>query len=293
MSTLTAIEKMKFETILKSPNGPGYILDFSDRTFDDFILSNSKKDISEEKYRRNGTSKANRLRAFWSIEPDDVVGRLLSELLEYWKAQKLIKKEVIDYHEQALYDECQGIAGRLSGRATINHAITENEFIQKEFKDTSLEKLHLSAGIAGVLEQRLVEIRKCLGAKASLAVIFLCGSTLEGILLGVASVNPKDFNSAKASPKDRAGKVLSLQDWKLMSFIDVACELQLLEEDVRKFSHALRDFRNYIHPYEQMTSGFNPDHHTAEICWKVLQAAIAQLSKSLANSGSASHFTSF
>jgi len=59
--------------------------------------------------------------------------------------------------------------------------------------------------------------------------------------------------------------------------IDVAFELKIIKEDVKKFSHALRDFRNYIHPYQQVSSGFNPDHHTANICFQVLKAAIYQL----------------
>jgi len=177
MSTLTGLEKMKLEKILQSPSGPGYILDFSDRTFRDFVLSNSKKDIDEEKYRRGGTSKANRLRTFWSIEPDNVVGGLLSELLEYWKTQKLIRKEVIDHHEQVLYDECRGVVGRLLGKAPAGHDMTEDEFIRKEFESVSLDKLNLNTSVVGVLEQRLTEIRKCLGAKAPLATIFLCGST--------------------------------------------------------------------------------------------------------------------
>ena len=67
-------------------------------------------------------------------------------------------------------------------------------------------------------------------------------------------------------------------DWKLAELIDVACELGYLRLDVKKFSHTLRDFRNYIHPYEQMSSGFSPDKHTAEICLQVLRAAIASLS---------------
>jgi len=104
---------------------------------------------------------------------------------------------------------------------------------------------------------------------------------LEGVLLGVASTKPKDFNTAQASPKNKDGKVLPFHDWKLANFIDVSCELHFLDEDVKKFSHALRDFRNYIHPYEQMVSGFDPSPHTAEICWKVLQAAISQLSKNV------------
>jgi uncharacterized protein with HEPN domain len=68
-------------------------------------------------------------------------------------------------------------------------------------------------------------------------------------------------------------------DWTLNDFINIARDLNLVGEDVKKFSHALRDFRNYIHPYQQMSSGFNPDGHTAKICWQVLQAAITQLSK--------------
>ncbi len=47
---------------------------------------------------------------------------------------------------------------------------------------------------------------------------------------------------------------------------------------VKKFSHSLRDFRNYIHPYEQVSSRFNPDEHTARISWQVLKAALFQLS---------------
>ncbi|MCY4317652.1 MAG: hypothetical protein OXE76_00405, partial [Alphaproteobacteria bacterium] len=52
---------------------------------------------------------------------------------------------------------------------------------------------------------------------------------------------------------------------------------QALKLDVKKFSHGLRDFRNYIHPYEQMVSGFTPDEHTAKVCFQVLRAALESL----------------
>jgi hypothetical protein len=90
---------------------------------------------------------------------------------------------------------------------------------------------------------------------------------------------PKEFNQSSASPKDVSGKVKQFQNWTLSDFINAASDLGLIGEDVKKFSHALRDFRNYIHPYEQMASGFNPDEYTARICWQVLQAAITQLSR--------------
>lgn len=110
--------------------------------------------------------------------------------------------------------------------------------------------------------------------------MILCGSILEGILLGIALKNMKEFNQSPSSPKDKdSGKVLPFQDWTLSSFIDVAYSIGMLGLDVRKFSHSLRDFRNYIHPYLQVSSGFSPDIDTAKISWQVLQAAISDLTK--------------
>ncbi|MBI5375815.1 MAG: hypothetical protein HZA77_10290 [Candidatus Schekmanbacteria bacterium] len=155
----------------------------------------------------------------------------------------------------------------------------EDEFLKREFSEISLEKIGLDGVITETLKYRFEEMKKCLSVTAPLSVIFLAGSTLEGILLGIALKHPKEFNQSKMSPKDKEGKVKQFPDWSLNNFIDVAYDVGLLLEDVRKFSHSLRYFRNYIHPYEQVSSGFNPDKHTAAICWQVLKAAIYQLTK--------------
>jgi len=156
--------------------------------------------------------------------------------------------------------------------------IKEDEFLKREFSEISLEKIGLDVVVTDTLKYRFAEIKKCLSVDAPLSVIFLAGSALEGILLGIASKYPKEFNQSKSSPKDKEGKVKQFPNWTLSNYIDVAYDVGLLMEDVKKFSHSLRDFRNYIHPYEQMSSGFNPDSHTAKICWQVLKAAIYQLS---------------
>lgn len=157
--------------------------------------------------------------------------------------------------------------------------IKEDDFLNKEFSEISLEKIGLDGIITETLKSRFEEIKKCLSANAPLSVIFLGGSTLEGILLGIALKHPQEFNKSEASPKDKNGKVKQFPDWSLSNYIDVAYDLGFLLEDVKKFSHSLRDFRNYIHPYAQVSSGFSPDKHTAAICWQVLKAAIYQLSK--------------
>jgi len=280
MSSINNIEKLKLEKVLEM--GGGYVLDFSDKTFQEFILSTVGVNIREDKYNYQSGSKANRLRAFIQQESDVKVGKLLSGLLDYWEAQKHINETPIKQNEQYLFNECKKTVNRLFGKGAepqSNKSVSEEEFISREFEGLSLDKLGLDNVIIDVLNQRIDEIKKCLKSKSSLAVIFLSGSTLEGILLGVASKNPKEFNESKVSPKGKDGKVFPYHEWSLANFIDASYSLGLLHEDVKKFSHVLRDFRNYIHPYEQMSSKFNPSEYTAKICWQVLQAAIFQLSK--------------
>ncbi len=157
--------------------------------------------------------------------------------------------------------------------------IEEDDFLQREFQEVSLESVGLDGIVTEILKFRIDEIKSCLSVNAPLSVIFLVGSTLEGLLLGTALKYPREFNQSKSSPKYDDGKVKKFPEWTLSNLIDVACAVGLLGEDVKKFSHALKDFRNYIHPYEQMSSGFDPDKHTAKICWQVLKAAIFQLAK--------------
>lgn len=159
----------------------------------------------------------------------------------------------------------------------IQPEIKEDEFLNKEFKEVSLEKLGLDNTLTNTLKLRFEEIKTCLSANAPLSVIFLTGSTLEGILLGVALNYPKEFNQSKSAPKNKEGKTKQFQDWTLNNLIDTAFETGFLKEDVKKFSHILRGFRNYIHPFEQVSSRFNPDEHTAKICWQVLKTAIYQI----------------
>jgi len=252
----------------------GFVLDFSNRTFSEFFREAAGVDIYASKYAVNGDSKAKRLRAFIASEPDPIVGRTLSELLEYWR----YKTPQPNTKQAALHERARQVVGRLLGKAArpVDSGL---DFLKKDFGPVSLQKIPSAGPLAPILEARLAEAMRCLQAGAPLAVIFHCGSILEGLLLGVASANPQQFNQAPNSPKDKAGNVKQFHEWSLAQFIDVACEIDHLNLDVKKFSHVLRDFRNYIHPYEQLSSRFSPDKYTAEICLQVLKAAIAALSR--------------
>ncbi len=276
MSSLTTNEKQVLEKLFQMGNG--YVLNFTDRRFAEFFTDDVNVDIYDQKYNYASGSKANRMRGFWQVAADPLVGRSIEKLVGYIDTQMLL--ENLKRHEfpEDLIRRARNIAARMVGTPTTSSIATESEFLMKEFSTLSIDKLGLDPVIGEILDERITEIRQCLAVKAPLAAIFLCGSTLEGILLGIACKKPREFNESALSPKDKAGRPKQFQEWNLNDFINVARDLNLVGEDVKKFSHGLRDFRNYIHPYQQMTSSFNPDEHTAKICWQVLRAAIAQLS---------------
>lgn len=153
---------------------------------------------------------------------------------------------------------------------------SEDAFLRQSFS-VEITQLGLDSGINDIITMRLKEAESCVKNNASLSAVIMIGSILEGILLGIASSYPKLFNQAQSAPKNEAGNVRRFAEWGLNNYIDVAYEIGFLKKDVKKFSHVVRDFRNYIHPYSQMASHFSPDKQTALICLQVLKAAIFQI----------------
>ena len=136
----------------------------------------------------------------------------------------------------------------------------------------------------GALAEGLVfrwkEAQRCVQAEAYLSAVVMMGSVLEGVLLHKFEKNLEIGNRARNSPQDKkTGKPKPVKDWGLSAMIDVAHEVGWLEGDVKRFSHALRESRNLIHPYVQRQLGDVPTQHTCSICWEVVRAAITELSR--------------
>lgn len=129
MSDLTSIEKLKLEKLLAMESG--YVLDFSNFTFQEFIQENINIDIYDEKYNYRSGSKANRLRGFWAEEPNHVVGAILEKLLEYWRTKRLIARKAITPEDEMLFNECQKVIERLKGGSVKEKS--EEHKKQKEF----------------------------------------------------------------------------------------------------------------------------------------------------------------
>jgi hypothetical protein len=111
MSSLRAVEKRKLEGLFGMSSG--YVADFTDRTFGEFFQDEANVDIHSARYAERA-SKANKLRAFWRVEQDALVGRTLLALIEYYEASL---REI----DESQYDEiqsCRAIAQRLISTGT-------------------------------------------------------------------------------------------------------------------------------------------------------------------------------
>lgn len=107
MSSLKMRDKRVLEEFLEMDSG--YVLNFSDRTFGDFVHEAVDIEIHSEEYTTHGSSKAKKLRAFWEIESDYIVGRLVNALID--EAEDTMDERT--ENGKNLASRCREIASRL------------------------------------------------------------------------------------------------------------------------------------------------------------------------------------
>lgn len=279
-----SIEKLRIiingDDTVDYKSGPNLVSFFNKLGFDDCYRSGfpSRWIFTEQKLNEiNGTNKLEScIKSIFAV--NNYIGRidyldsLISEFNQYLAFDKL---KVVRDNEKILIEKLDRII--ISSNKEQSN-ISEKEFLQLVF-DKSIDDIGLDYNITEILKIRMVEAERNIKVGCSLSAIILIGSIAEGVLLGVATKYPKIFNMANSAPTNRNdGSVKPFNAWTLNNFIEVAYELDIIHEDIKKFSHVLREFRNYIHPYQQLCSKFNPDIDTAAICLQVLKALVTQVS---------------
>ena len=198
-----------------------------------------------------------------------------------YRGDASVTQEVIDHLNQVL--QVEGLEVELLGVDPVireRRAATVTPKPEEVPTEASpdFHKLVQGDPLADVLSFRWQEAQKCSQAGAYLSAVVMMGSILEGALLHKVESNLEAGNRAKCSPKDKkTGKPKPIHEWGLSALIDVAHEVGWLHGDVKRFSHALRDSRNLVHPYVQRLSSDMPDGDTCSICWQVVRAAVSDL----------------
>jgi hypothetical protein len=106
------------------------------------------------------------------------------------------------------------------------------------------------------------------------------GGLLEALLLARVNAEPNKAAvfTAKGAPKEKAtGKALPLKEWMLRAYLDVAHELGWISQSAKDVGEVLRDYRNYIHPYKELSHGVVLTTDDAAVLWDVAQSIAKQL----------------
>jgi len=130
-----------------------------------------------------------------------------------------------------------------------------------------------------ILHSRWAECVSCLSAKAPLAATVMMGGLLEALLL--ARVNREADQAsvfqAKAAPRDKQGKTRLLTEWTLKNYIQVAHDLGWITVSAKDVGEVLRDYRNYIHPFKQLSHGVDLKMADSNLLWEVSKAITRQV----------------
>lgn len=135
MADFSFIEKNRFEKLFGM--GTGYVLNFSDRTFQEFVGDIMGVDIYDEKYNYKSGSKANRLRGYWAEESNYNIGKLLEKMLELWLSLTQTGELEAKDGDTANYEECLKIVAKLKADSPI----TDLAAIQPNSEDATFAKL--------------------------------------------------------------------------------------------------------------------------------------------------------
>lgn len=135
------------------------------------------------------------------------------------------------------------------------------------------------APMQSILVARWGECVNCLGAEAPLAATVMMGGLLEALLL--ARINRETdksplFKSAMA-PKDKSGQPRPLSEWTLKNYIEVVHDQGWISVSARDVGEVLRDYRNYIHPFKQLSHGVQLKTADAALFWEITKSVSRQL----------------
>lgn len=148
---LSPVEISVFEKLFEMEGG--IVLDFTNKTFDQFIFKSINIDVRNDNYiqnveeNMNSSSKANILRYIWNNEPETRTINLLKDLIEYYEFiyDGEIDKKLLNKAKQILskYNNTQSFIDNTHPEKQIVDLIDDiNDSIEKGIPQFTLDRLH-------------------------------------------------------------------------------------------------------------------------------------------------------
>ena len=125
-----------------------------------------------------------------------------------------------------------------------------------------------------IIERDYSEIQRNYIAECWKSTIILCGGAIEAILTDLLLSNETAAKAVKSAPSEP-----DITRWDLSALISVAVELSLVSAGVDKLSHSLREYRNLVHPGNELRNKLRFDAEEAKIAVEVLNIVHRDLAK--------------
>ncbi|MGQ0644883.1 MAG: hypothetical protein ACT4O3_05280 [Elusimicrobiota bacterium] len=127
--------------------------------------------------------------------------------------------------------------------------------------------------LRNIIERDYSELQRAFISKCHKASIILAGGAIETILTDLLS-----SNEAKARLSPKAPKKPDIVSWDLKDLIEVAIDLKLIHEGINKLSHSIREYRNLVHPGNEIKNKLSFNEEEAKIAIEVLHMLHRHLS---------------
>ncbi len=116
-----------------------------------------------------------------------------------------------------------------------------------------------------LIERDYLEIQRAFAAECWKSVIILSGGAIEAILTDVLLQH-----EAAAQAAASASKKSAITNWDLADLINVAVELKKIPSGVSKLAHPVREYRNLVHPGNELRNELKFGAEEAKIAFEVL-----------------------
>lgn len=169
------------------------------------------------------------------------------------------------YRAQGLRSHLAIAVGKLEAeiQPPESNPVEEREFLY--VKNAKLRK---------ILKRDYQELQRASIASCWKSVLILAAVAIETILVDLLLQHESAAKTASKAPKKP-----NIIDWDLADLINVCVERQLVSPGVEKLSHSVREYRNLIHPGNELRTGLTFDVEEAKIAIEVLHMIDRHLSQ--------------
>lgn len=126
--------------------------------------------------------------------------------------------------------------------------------------------------IRAILERDFDEVQRAYVSACWKSVIILCGGTIEAIL------TDQLLRSQLAKTSSVAPKNPDITKWDLADLIKVAVDVKIVTPGIEKLSSPIREYRNLVHPGNELRNGLTFGQEESRIALEVLNIVHRDLS---------------